>query len=124
MARTAMTEAFNKIGAPIPVFGLVWVRHEPAGNEVHEIPELQAEADVKWKRQLIWNDLVVHRLDRCKIGTDRQHIVARNLRVGGIGHGWIEVIAAAPDSIMHGRDKLIVSPRAYARIAIGRDVRR
>ena len=69
-------------------------------------------------------DWFARRRDRFQEGPDRQHVIPCHLREPLVGEGRIEILALAPDTLVHRAIEVVVRPGANPMNGVGRNIRR
>ena len=88
-----------------------------------DIPHDHGGSDVERERQLIGFDLVRCGIDRPQICANGKRVLARHLRVGGIGHRWVQANVPAAATVTQRRYEIIVRPGADSGFRVRRNVR-
>ena len=117
-----MAEAFDQIGATIPLrrFGRIGLVH--ALLEEQRAPSEDQRAVVEGKLQIVRTVDLLHRRDRAQVSIDRVAVLARHLGVGGKRHRRIDQPAVGETPVMHHLVELVGRPHPDAGLRIGRDV--
>src|ERR1700730_9317534 len=123
MTGAAMTKRIDKIAPPIPLRGFGRIPHKSTGYEVDRIPHDHGGSDVERERQLIGFGLVRCGIDRPQVCANGKRVLARHLRVGGIGHRWVQMSVPAAATVMQRRYEIIVRPGADSGFRVRRNVR-
>ena len=119
-----MRGAVDQERAAIPFGRLMGIKDVFALLEIERVPHRHRHPDVERERERVRDDRVVNRRHRIEIGPYRQHVLARHLRVGIVGHRGIETFAVASDTLADRVVELIVRPGPDPGLHVGRDVRR
>src|SRR5436305_2691002 len=112
MARAAMAGALHDVGAAVPVRAVVGVVPVRAWTEEQLPPDEEGWPNVEGefhRARCAWRK---HRIEREQIVFDREHVLARHLRIGGVWHHRVEVFAVPTDAVMKGTVKIVVAPPA------------
>ena len=117
-----MAEAFDQIGAPVPVRRLGRIGLELALLEEQRAPSDDQRAVVEGKLQIVRRFTLLHRRDRAQVSVDRVAVLARHLGVGGKRHRRIDQPAVGETPVVHHLVELVGRPHADAGLRIGRDV--
>ena len=71
------------------------------------------------KRNAVGRHHEADRREAEQIGLDRQHIVADQERIGGVGEHRIEPLPGLADAFVHRSEKIVVGPGADASFPVG-----
>ena len=117
VAGAAMRGPLHQEGAAVPFGRLLRIGLEFARGEIQRIPDPHRGADVERERQRVGDHRILYRRDGLEIGADREHVVARHLGVGRVGHGGIKPRAIGTNALANGVVELVVGPGADAGVA-------
>ena len=125
MARPAVSEPLDKIGAAVPQRVLLRIGLERRRVEEDGIPVRQPEAEAKGEAHL---GRAVRLLDGGKplaeVGPERAHVLFVDLGEGGIGHCRVEAMAVPRHALAHGPVESAEGPAADPGLRVRRDVGR
>ncbi len=119
-----MARSLSQIGATIPLGGALGVGLKRARREIQQSLGEQTLAHVEGETHGTWRPWGKNRLEGKQVAFDLQHVRSSHFGVGWEWHHRIKVFARVPDTIMHRRKELVVTPTADTGARVGRDVRR
>ncbi|HVI63578.1 MAG TPA: hypothetical protein VM910_13485 [Bradyrhizobium sp.] len=124
MARAAMRETLDQIGAAIPFRALRRIGPIGPAMKKQQLPARDHKALIEWKGKLVlalWctNGLACH-----QIGVERVVVLIADMREVIVGECRIEMPAFPIDAHAHGTAEGLFRPPPYAGLRIRRDVGR
>ena len=122
MAGTAMSQAIDQIGSPVPLIGLPQILLELLWFKIQEAPACQQTAQIIGKVQGMRLIGLMNRLDRLQKGEQCIGILTRDERVVGVGKYGIQQAAIGCLAEMERLPEIVGTPISYSGFFVGRDI--
>ena len=110
MAIAAMAEAFDKISAAIPFVRLFWVGLNGAGAKIERVPGPETCTNSKGNISRFGFDWSINAADRFQEDPDGKHVIPRYFGEPLVWERRIEILALAPDTLVHRAIEFVVRP--------------